>query len=49
MVLLWPGKWPGAENSAKLLGPIVADDLSREREQSFSVAPGQNQTPAVAA
>ena len=36
-------------HGAKLLGPIVAGDFSREREQSLSVASGQNQPPAVAA
>ena len=37
------------EDGAKLLGPIIAGDSSREWEQSLSVTSGQNRSPAVAA
>jgi hypothetical protein len=37
------------QDRAKLLGSIVAGDSSSEREQSFSIASGQDQSPAVAA
>jgi hypothetical protein len=36
------------QDGAKLLWSIISGDFSRERQQSLSVAPGQNQPPAVA-
>jgi hypothetical protein len=42
-----PAGWR-AQDSTKLLGPIVAGDSSRQREQSLSIASGQNQPPPVA-
>jgi hypothetical protein len=36
------------QHGAKLFGPIVTGDSSREREQSLSVSTSQNQRPAPA-
>jgi hypothetical protein len=37
------------QDGAKLLGPIVAGNFSRQWKQTLSVAPGQNQPPTVTA